>query len=85
MGMRDAVLAAIERVAPDVDTARLDDGVDVREAASLDSMDWIAILTAVQESTGITVPEIDYPKVATLAGFVAYLEARRVGVPADDD
>lgn len=83
--MRAAVLAAIERVAPDVDITRLDDGVDFREAASLDSMDWIAILTAVQESTGITVPEIDYPKVATLAGFVAYLEAHRVGSPADDD
>lgn len=76
MNARQTILAAIERIAPDVDAASLPDDADFREEAELDSMDFLGVLTAVQASTGIEVPELDYPRITTIADFTAYLEAR---------
>ena len=56
MNTRQIVLAAITKVAPDVDAATLPGDIDFREEAELDSMDFIGILTAVHEATGVEVP-----------------------------
>ncbi|HSJ91794.1 MAG TPA: phosphopantetheine-binding protein [Ilumatobacter sp.] len=76
MDTRAIVLAAITKVAPDVDPSSLPTDVDFREEADLDSMDFIGILTAVHEATGIEVPEIDYPLITTVDAFAAYLDGR---------
>ena len=76
MDTREIVLAAITKVAPDVDPTTLPGDVDFREEADLDSMDFIGILTAVHEATGVEVPEIDYPQITTVDAFAAYLGAR---------
>lgn len=76
MDTREIVLAAIVKVAPDVDPATLPTDVDFREEADLDSMDFIGILTAVHEATGVEVPEIDYPCVTSVDDFAAYLASR---------
>ena len=76
MDTRATVLAAITKVAPDVDATTLPGEVDFREEADLDSMDFLGILTAVQEATGIEVPEIDYPSITTVDAFAAYLDER---------
>lgn len=76
MDTRSIVLAAITKVAPDVDPTTLPGDVDFREEADLDSMDFIGILTAVHESTGVEVPEIDYPSITSVDAFAAYLAAR---------
>ena len=76
MDTREIVLAAIVKVAPDVDPSTLPADVDFREEADLDSMDFIGILTAVHEATGIEVPEIDYPLITTVDAFAAYLSTR---------
>ena len=41
----------------------------------LDSMDFLNLVTALHEETGIDVPERDYPQLSTLAGFVSYVVA----------
>ena len=76
MDTREIVLAAIVKVAPDVDPSTVPGDVDFREEADLDSMDFIGILTAVHEATGVEVPEIDYPLVTTVDAFAAYLSTR---------
>ena len=76
MDTREIVLAAIVKVAPDVDPSTLPGDVDFREEADLDSMDFIGILTAVHEATGIEVPELDYPLITTVDAFAAYLSTR---------
>ena len=73
---RDIVLAAIGRIAPEVGTAALAPDVDFREEAELDSMDFLGVLAAVQEATGIDVPESDYPRIVTIDRFSDYLTAR---------
>ncbi len=79
MDARETVFAAIRKIAPDVDTATLPTDVDFREEAELDSMDFIGILTAVQEATGVEVPEADYPLITTVDDFADYLTAHHVG------
>lgn len=71
------VIEAIHRVAPDADLSSLDPGDDIFEALELDSMDTLNIATAIEELTGITIPERDYPKVRTLDQFTDYLVRAR--------
>jgi acyl carrier protein len=75
MDTRQAVLAAIGKIAPDVDVDTLPDDVDFREEAELDSIDFLGVLNTVRDTTGIEVPETDYPQIITIAGFAEYLAA----------
>lgn len=66
----------LHRIAPEVDIDDLDRDAPIQEEADLDSMDFLNLVTALHEATGIEVPEHDYPALSTVAGFVAYVEAR---------
>jgi len=66
----------LNNIAPEVDLATLDPAADLREAIDIDSIDFLNLVTALHRRTGIEVPEIDYPKLTTLSGAVAYLEAK---------
>lgn len=70
------VLDAVTKVAPDVDPATLDHDADLREEAELDSLDFLNVVTAVHEVTGLEIPERDYPSLWSVASFAAYLEHR---------
>ncbi len=62
-------------IAPEVDLDEIDPAVPLQEEAELDSMDFLNLMTALYEETGVEVPERDYPRVATIDGFVAYVAA----------
>lgn len=66
-------------IAPEVDLADADPDDLLQDEFDLDSMDFLNLVTALHDQTGIDVPERDYPQLASVGGFVAYLAAR---VPA---
>jgi len=66
----------LNNIAPEVDLATVDPAADLREAIDIDSMDFLNFVTALHRRTGIDIPEIDYPKLVTLSGMLAYLEAK---------
>lgn len=68
----------LHRIAPEVDLDEVDADALLREAMDLDSMDFLNLVTALHEETGIDVPERDYPSLSTVAGFVAYVAAASV-------
>ena len=71
-----ALLARLlHRIAPEVDLAEVDRGEPLQDAADLDSMDFLNLMAALYAETGIEVPERDYPQVASVDGFVAYVRA----------
>jgi acyl carrier protein len=74
--IRDAVFAALRRIAPDADPASLRPTESIREAFEIDSYDFLQFLIALNKSLGVDVPEADYGKLQTLAGLTAYLRAR---------
>ena len=77
--IRATILDVLGRIAPEAELAALDPDGDFREQLDVDSMDLLNFVIGVHEATGIAIPEADYPKIATLNGFVAYLEAARPG------
>lgn len=72
---RTAVRAAIAQVAPDVDVDGLDDGALLCQDLELDSLDFLAVLETIARTTGVDVPEKDYPQVTTVRGLTTYVTA----------
>lgn len=72
---RTAVLAALARVAPEIDPATVGDDDELQVELELDSMDFLNLVTAVSEATGVDIPERDYPQILTVASFATYLVA----------
>jgi acyl carrier protein len=75
--IRTVVQEELNNIAPDVDLATIDPSGDLREALDIDSMDFLRFITAIHHRLGIDIPELDYPKLVTLDGAIAYIESRR--------
>lgn len=71
--VKDVVLRAIARIAPEATPGSIAPGVSLREQLDLDSVDFLNLMVALHEQLGVDIPEADYPKLATLDGAVAYL------------
>ena len=74
--LRDAVIAALRRIAPEVTPGELQSDVPLRDQVDLDSMDWLNFLVGLHGRLGVDIPEADYRKLVTLDDLVAYLAAR---------
>ena len=66
----------LNNIAPEVNLATIDPAADLREALDIDSMDFLNFIIAVHHRLGVDIPELDYPKLVTLNGAVAYLTAK---------
>lgn len=73
---RTAVLAAINEVAPDVDTEGLDDSSRLRQDLELDSLDFLRLLEVLAQSTGVSTPEDDYADLTNVQRLVDYIAER---------
>jgi acyl carrier protein len=73
--IRKVVEEELGNIAPEADLAALDPQADLREALDIDSMDFLNFITAIHHRLGVNVPELDYPKLVTLAGAVKYVES----------
>jgi acyl carrier protein len=71
----DAVRQAIGAIAPEADLTTVDPDERLRDAFDIDSLDFVRLLEQLQNLTGVTVPESDYAKIATLRELTAYVEA----------
>ncbi len=63
-------------IAPEVDLADAEPGGGLQDDLGLDSMDFLNLMIAIHESTGIDIPERDYPQLSTLDGAVDYISRR---------
>jgi acyl carrier protein len=74
--IRAVLKEELANIAPEMDLQALDPAADLREALDIDSMDFLNFVIAIHHRLGIDIPELDYPKLATLGGAEAYLRAR---------
>ena len=72
----DLLAQLLHRIAPEVGVHELRPDALLQEELDLDSMDFLQLVTALHEATGIDVPERDYPQLATVEGFAAYVAVR---------
>ena len=78
MNMQDAraaVVAAFAEIAPDVEPDSLSEDARLRQDLDIDSLDFLRLIQAISESTGVDTPEGDYRQLATVGGFIDYVAA----------
>lgn len=71
--IRQLAADVLAGIAPEADLAQVADNEDLREALDLDSMDFLNFIVGLHQGSGVPIPEVDYPKLLTLGGIVAYL------------
>lgn len=81
--IRGIVLAAIRRIAPEVDAKSIRPDQPLREQIELDSMDWLNVLAAVDAQLPAALGEAAPGPKATLDSIVAALAARLHSAPAE--
>ena len=74
--IRKVIQEELNNIAPEVDLASIDPAADLREALDIDSMDFLNFITAIHRRLGLDIPEVEYPKLVTLDGAVAYVETK---------
>ncbi len=74
--LRAVFLDALAAIALGADVGAVGDDASLREELDLDSMDILRLAQALHERLGVDVPEVDYPRLDTVAGAVEYLAAR---------
>jgi acyl carrier protein len=74
--LRQLALAALYAIAPEVAADSLDAARPLRSQVDLDSMDWLHFLVALNQRTGVPIPEADYARLVTLDNVLDYLLAR---------
>lgn len=73
--LRQLALAELCAIAPEVAADSLDAARPLRNQVDLDSMDWLHFLVALNQRTGVPIPEADYARLVTLDNVLDYLLA----------
>ena len=68
-------VAALKRIAPDMDPTlvALDD--DYRKVLEIDSFDALRFITEMSERCSVDIPEAAYSRVSTLRGLAEYIQS----------
>ncbi len=74
--IRTVVQEELSNIAPEMDLQALDPRADLREALDIDSMDLLNFVIAGHRRLAVDIPELDYPKLITFDGAMAYLKAK---------
>ena len=74
--IRTVLQEELGNIAPEMDLQKLDPTADLREALDIDSMDFLNFVVAIHHRLGVDIPELDYPKLITLARAVTYLKGK---------
>ena len=77
--IRAAFITDLTAVAPDIDAESLRYDDHLRDDLGLDSMDFLNLVSALHKRFGLPIPESDYPRLATTALAVAYLDQALAG------
>lgn len=71
--IRQTLVAALRRIAPEADPTRLRPDVNLRDQLDIDSMDYLNFVISLQDALHVVIPETDYARFTTLDEGVACL------------
>ena len=74
--LKQTVLAALCRIAPEVEPDMIAPRQRLRDQVDLDSMDWLNFLVGLHAALGVEIPETDYARLDTLEALLSYLRAK---------
>ena len=79
--IRQAVIEELLNIAPESDPAAIGPDEDIREALDIDSMDVLNFVIALHRRLHVDIPDVDAPKLLTIAGATAYLARKLAPAP----
>ncbi len=71
--LQNMIIHAILEIAPDVEEDEIELSANIQRSLEIDSFDFLKILTAMNEKTGVEVPEADYAKVGSVEEMTSYI------------
>ena len=74
--IKHMIIEQILEIAPDIAEDEIKPNENIQRSLEIDSFDFLKILTALNQKTGIEVPEADYAKVDTLGKMTDYFFER---------
>jgi acyl carrier protein len=74
--LRGPVLEVLRKIAPEADIGSLDPQRSFHDQFGIDSVDYLNFVIGLEEKLGLRIAEIDYPKLSSLRGCLAYLQTR---------
>lgn len=77
--LRERLLAILGGIAPEARELAIDPEQSFRDQLDIDSMDFLNFVTAVHKQLGVPIPELDYPRLASLNGAVHYVLGKMAG------
>ncbi|WP_304543873.1 acyl carrier protein [Sulfurimonas microaerophilic] len=70
--LQNMIVKEILEIAPDVEEDEIEFNENIQRSLEIDSFDFLKILTAMHEKTGVEVPEADYAKVGSVEDMANY-------------
>jgi acyl carrier protein len=74
--IREVIVERLRQIAPEADLDRLKPEQRFRDQFEFDSVDFLNFALALQDHMKISIPEEDFPSLATLNGCITYLLSR---------
>jgi acyl carrier protein len=66
----------LREIAPEAEPEKLCPDQKIRETLDIDSFDFLKFLIALNDKTGVEIPEVDYGKLNTLDAMLHYLKSK---------
>lgn len=68
------IAESLLRVAPEAEIDTLDPDISFRDQIEIDSVDFLQFVLDLEKKLGISIPDVDYPKLSSLNGCLSYIE-----------
>lgn len=75
--IKKIIFQLLKKIAPDTEPSILTPDENIKEALNIDSFDTLQFIVALNEKTGIEIPEEDYGKVTTLQALTIYIKNKK--------
>ena len=73
--IKAGVLRVLTRIVPETQGEEIDPDVTFRDQFDIDSIDYLNFVLDVEKEFDVRVPEVDYPRLGSLNGSVAYVSS----------
>ena len=74
--IRDIVMTTLYEIAPELEDTAIDANINFRDQFDFDSVDFLNFAISLQKRTDVEIPEIDFPKLSSLNGCIAYFVSK---------
>ena len=72
--LHQTIVVLLQQIAPDTVPATLKLEENIRETLNIDSFDFLQFIIALNEKTGVEIPEEDYGKINTIQNAITYIQ-----------